>query len=463
MAAAAKTLTRQDFLKLIRDSGLVNEKQLDKALSQCTSEDPNAILSKLMTAGLITEYHGKELFAGRNKGFFIGKYKVLRPLAMGGMGLILQCEHIHMRHQVALKLLPKDLNVDKSAVTRFYREARAVAAVKHPNIVQAFDVGQEDQYHCIVMEYVEGVNLHKLVNKFGMLSEVRAAHYIAQSAAGLQCIMKSGLVHRDLKPGNLLLNKENVIKVLDLGLARFMDQRADDLTRQLNDERVLGTADFISPEQALHSHNVDIRADIYSLGMTFYYLLTGHMPFKVETVVGKLMAHQTKMPKSLLSRRPDISPELDAIITKMIQKKPSARYSTPQEIVDALEPWTKVPLPMPEAEWFTTNAGALPSLPSTPAQSTLGEPAHKTSQAAPAMEPPTIVPSKQRETPVDADPLAGLEQSFSMYSTDRAGKSSGSRKKLSPQTIRQLLIAFAVALPVVTLMVLAFWFIKSRL
>jgi eukaryotic-like serine/threonine-protein kinase len=462
MAAVATTLARHDFLKLIRESGLVGGKQLDKVVSQCTSEDPNAILSKLMTAGLITEYHGKELYAGRNKGFFIGKYKVLRPLAVGGMGLILQCEHIHMRHQVVLKLLPKNLNVDQAAVTRFYREARAVAAVKHTNIVQAFDVGQEDQYHCIVMEYVEGVNLHKLVSKYGMLSEVRAAHYIAQAAAGLQCIMKSGLVHRDLKPGNLLLNKENVIKVLDLGLARFMDQRADDLTRQM-DERVLGTADFISPEQALHSHNVDIRADIYSLGMTFYFLLTGHLPFKVQTVAGKLMAHQNKMPKSLLSRRADVSPELDAIITKMIQKKPSARYATPQEIIEALQPWTNVPLPLPEPEWFTSNAGVLPSVSSTPAQSTVEEPILKTSPVPSAGEPPTIVPSKQHDTPVDADPLAGLEQSFSMYSTDRAGKSSGKRKKLSRETIRQLLIALAVAVPVVTLMVLAFWFIKNRL
>jgi len=367
--SATASQNGQDLLKLIRDSGLVTGRQLDQALSECTSDDPNTILTKLMVAGLITEYHGKELYAGRNKGFFIGKYKVLRPLAMGGMGLILQCEHIHMRHQVALKLLPKDLNVDKSAVTRFYREARAVAAVKHPNIVQAYDVGQEGPWHCIVMEYVDGINLHKLINKYGVLSEVRAAHYISQAAAGLECIMKSGLVHRDLKPGNLLLNRENVIKVLDLGLARFMDQRADDLTRQLNDERVLGTADFISPEQALHSHEVDIRADIYSLGMTFYYLLSGHLPFNVQTVVGKLMAHQLKMPKALLSRRPDISPELDAIITKMIQKRPSARYATPQEVVDALQPWTSVALPLPDPVWFTKNEGTSPAAPSTPAQS----------------------------------------------------------------------------------------------
>ncbi len=458
---SATTLSRQDLLQLIRESGLVTSRQLDQALRDCTSDNPNTILSQLMLAGLITEYQGRELYAGRNKGFFIGKYKVLRPLATGGMGVILHCEHIHMKHQVALKLLPKELNVEPSAVTRFYREARAVAAVKHPNIVQAFDVGQEGAWHCIVMEYVDGINLHKLVTKFGVLSEVRAAHYIAQAALGLQCIMTSGLVHRDLKPGNLLLNRENHIKVLDLGLARFMDQRADDLTRNMDDERVLGTADFISPEQALHSHDVDIRADIYSLGMTFYFLLSGHLPFKATTVAGKLMSHQTKMPKALLSRRPDVSPQLDAIITKMIQKRPGARFATPQEVVEALKPWTDVPLPLPDVEWFASSSGMFPALPSTPAQSTRESPALKTAPAMATLEPPTVVPVPPPTEPVDA--LAEFEQQVSMYSLDRSGKSPGSRTKVSPQTMKQILIAVAVALPILTCLILAFWFLKNHL
>lgn len=458
---SATTLTRQELLQLVRESGLVTSRQLDQTLRNCTSDDPNAILSQLMMAGYITEYQGRELYAGRNKGFFIGKYKVLRPLATGGMGVILHCEHIHMHHQVALKLLPKELNVEQSAVTRFYREARAVAAVKHPNIVQAFDVGQEGAWHCIVMEYVEGINLHKLVTRFGVLSEVRAAHYISQAAQGLQCIMTSGLVHRDLKPGNLLLNRENVIKVLDLGLARFMDQRADDLTRNMEDERVLGTADFISPEQALHSHDVDIRADIYSLGMTFYFLLTGHLPFKATTVAGKLMSHQTKMPKALLSRRPDVSPALDAIITKMIQKRPSARFATPQEVVEALQPWTQVPLPLPDVEWFVSGSGMFPALPTTPAQSTQEAPVLKTAQAMPALEPPTVVPGQKPTLPVD--PLADLEQQVSMYSLARSGKLPGSKINISPKTMKQILLAVAIALPIVGCLILALWLLKSQL
>lgn len=454
--------TREALLQLIRESGLVTVRQLDQALQGTSASDPNAILGQLHKSGLITEYQGRELYAGRNKGFFIGKYKVLRPLASGGMGLVLHCEHIHMHHQVALKLLPRDLNDDPSAVTRFYREARAVAAVKHPNIVQAFDVGQEGKWHCIVMEYVDGINLHKLITQFGVLSEVRAAHYIAQAAAGLQCIMTSGLVHRDLKPGNLLLNRENCIKVLDLGLARFMDQRADDLTRQMDDERVLGTADFISPEQALHSHNVDIRADIYSLGMTFYFLLTGRLPFKVQTVAGKLMAHQTKMPKALLSRRPDVSPQLDEIIKKMIQKKPGSRYSTPQEVVEALKPWTDVPIPMPDVEWFLATSGTLSALPVTPAQSTRESPALPTAQAMQAVEPPTVIPNRPAVTfDQKSDPLAGLEQQVSMYSLDRSGSTRKSRNGLSPQSKRQFILALAIALPIVMMLAVVFWLLKS--
>lgn len=462
---SATTLTRHDLFQLIRESGLVSSLAFKQFLDQCTSNDPNTILSQLLHAGHITEYQGRELYAGRNKGFFIGKYKVLRPLATGGMGVVLHCEHMHMRHQVAVKLLPKEFNENSSAMKRFYREAQAVAAVKHPNIVQAFDVGQEGNWHCIVMEYVDGINLHRLVTRHGMLSEVRAAHYISQAAAGLQCIMTSGLVHRDLKPGNMVLAKDNTIKVLDLGLARFLDQRSDDLTRQM-DDRVLGTADFISPEQALHSHDVDIRADIYSLGMTFYFLLTGKFPFKVPTVAGKLMAHQTKMPKALLSRRPDLSPELDAIITRMIQKKPAARYSTPQEVVNALELWTRVPLPLPDPAWFSEGSGTFPSLPKTPGKSSQSSgsdntgtmSALKTDHAMPVLEPPTVVPVNFA-TPIAAgnDPLAELQLAAN-FSLSKASKERTTKLSSGMELRRQLILAAVIAVPLLILLALGCWF-----
>ena len=456
----ATALSRKELIKLLRESGLVTPRQMEQCLTQVTSHDPNLILSHLMQAGLITEYHGRELAAGRNKGFFIGKYKLLRPLAAGGMGVVLHCTHIHMQHHVALKLLPKEHNDDMSAVTRFYREARAVAAVKHPNVVQAYDVGQEGPWHCIVMEYVDGVNLHKLATKYGVLSEVRAAHYIAQAAAGLQCIMENGLVHRDLKPGNLILSRDNSIKILDLGLARFLDQRSDGLTRQLGDEKVLGTADFISPEQALHSHDVDIRADIYSLGMTFYYLLTGQLPFKVPTIAGKLMAHQTKMPKALLKRRPDVSAEMDAILTRMIQKNPDDRFTTPQELIVALKPWTDVPLPLPESEWFHSDSAHFVAHQAASSQQSKDVPLLKKTQSNPAVEPATVIQAKPQTTPM-ADPLAEL-QDVSMFSLDRGGSSFSQRATSREQQLKRLVIIGVIAMPLVTILILALWFFLIR-
>lgn len=460
----APALSHRELIKLIRESGIISSAQLDQSLKACHSTDVNLILNQLLKDGLITEYQGKELYAGRNKGFFIGKYKVLRPLATGGMGVVLHCEHVHMHHQVALKLLPKDLNDNHAAVTRFYREARAVAAVKHPNVVQAYDVGQEGEWHCLVMEYVEGINLHKLITTYGAFSEVRAAHYIAQAAQGLQCIMQSGLVHRDLKPGNLLLTPDNCIKVLDLGLARFLDQRSDDLTRQMDSDQVLGTADFISPEQALHSHQVDIRADIYSLGMSFYFLLAGKFPFnKEKTVAGKLMAHQRRMPKPLLKRRPDVTPELDAIILKMIQKKPEDRYATPQEVVEVLKPWTNIPLPLPEPEWFTPASTTFPALPFTPrlsaTESTREIPALQTSQSTPALEPATV--KTRKNTPIQHDPLAEL-QDVVTYSLSKASRETASAPIATPQQIRLGLMFAAFALPILTLLLVVIWYVFLR-
>lgn len=465
--------SRDTLLTHIRESGLVSARKLDKALAGCDSDDPNVILTHLVKAGLITEYHGRELYIGRNKGFFIGKYKVLEPLATGGMGLVLRCEHIHMHHEVALKLLPKELNDDTTAVTRFYREARAAAAVKHPNVVQAFDVGQEGVWHCLVMEYVDGINLHKLVTRHGALSEVRAAHYVAQAATGLQAIMQNDLVHRDLKPGNLILARDNTIKVVDLGLARFLDQRSDDLTRQFDEERVLGTADFISPEQALHSHDVDIRSDLYSLGMTFYFLLTGKFPFKAATVAGKLMSHQTKMPKALLARRPDVSPQLDAIITKMIQKRREDRYATPQEVVDELKPWTEVPLPMPDAAWFVPTAGlfAIPgtngqtaSAPSTPSEaSTVQTARSKLTEVIDPPPEPATARSPGTIHPRAASAIEGLAelQEVNSFSMSRASREINTRSVKSP--LQQLMLALIIAVPVLFALVAALvLFFKSR-
>jgi serine/threonine protein kinase len=473
---------RDELLTLIRKSGLVTAKQLDEALAGCDSKDLNVILTKLVLGGFITEFQGKELYAGRNRGFFIGKYKVLRPLAAGGMGMVLHCEHVHMGHQVALKLLPRDHNDDRQSVSRFYREARAVAAVRHPNIVKAFDVGQEGSWHCLVMEYVDGINLFRLVNRYGPLAEVQTAHYLAQVCKGLQDIMDGGLVHRDLKPGNLLLDRGGTIKILDLGLARFTDQRADDLTKELCSRSVLGTADFVSPEQALHSHHVDIRSDIYALGMTAYFLLSGKLPFPGGSLASKLMAHQTRMPQPLEEHRPDLSPEFRAVLFKMIQKKPEDRYQTPRELEQALEPWTKQPAPPLKPEWFqelpATGLRSTVKIPKVGGKTTVeGEPKEKKAKAKKGLRPmpvgaPTVItpvqpvtePESEQGDSVkmsfesDDDPLAALRDLSTFPLQPRSGRKIGSSFRMHQRTRRKLLLAGAVALPILGVLILALWF-----
>src|SRR5579864_6828273 len=228
-----------------------------------------------------------------------------------------------MRRRAAVKVLPAAKADDPASLERFYREARAVAALDHPNIVRAYDIDQEENLHFLVMEYVDGSSLQDVVKKSGPLELSRAAHYISQAALGLQHAHEvAGLVHRDIKPGNLIVDRSGTVKILDMGLARFFHDEEDILTKKY-DESVLGTADYLAPEQALDSHSVDIRADIYSLGATFYFILTGSTPFSEGTVAQKLIWHQTRQPKSIQTLRPEVPAEMAAIVEKMMAKDPA--------------------------------------------------------------------------------------------------------------------------------------------
>lgn len=296
--------------------------------------------------GLITQFQAKQLLAGKHKGFFLGPYKFLDQIGAGGMGAVFLAEHIHMLRRVAVKILPPSKAQNESSLLRFKREAQAVAAVDHPNIVRAFDVGNEGGYHFLVMEYVEGVSLQQLLNS-GPLPLAHATNFTSQAALGLQHVHECGMIHRDIKPANLLLDRKGVVKILDLGLARMMVDEADDgLTRDKEGGVILGTADYLAPEQAINSSAVDIRADIYSLGITLYALLAGKPPFTDMTVAQKLLAHQLRQVPPLPTLRRDVSPELWAVIERMIAKDPAARFQMPGEVVQALLPWAQ-PVPMP--------------------------------------------------------------------------------------------------------------------
>ncbi len=344
--------TNDELLDLVRKSGVLDEKRLDAYVARTASANaipaqPGQFAGVMVRDGLLTHFQAEQFLQGKWRRFTIGRYKVLERLGAGGMGSVYLCEHKLMRRRVAVKVLPTAKADDPASLERFYREARAVAALDHPNIVRAYDIDQDDKLHFLVMEFVDGANFQEIVKRSGPLDVLRAAHYIRQAALGIQHAHEAaGLVHRDIKPGNILVDRNGIVKILDMGLARFFHDTDDILTKKY-DENVLGTADYLAPEQALDSHGVDIRADIYSLGATFYFILTGRPPFAEGTVAQKLIWHQTRQPKSVRLLRPDVPEALAAILEKAMAKDPAGRYQTPTEVAEALAPWTTTPIPPP--------------------------------------------------------------------------------------------------------------------
>jgi eukaryotic-like serine/threonine-protein kinase len=337
--------TVDTFLDLVQRSGLVEKDQLDVVmldLKHAAGDQPVAdvdvVVNRLIQEKLITRWQASRLLEGRYKGFFLNKYKLLDHLGTGGMSRVFLGEHVLMQRRVAIKVLPKDRVQDSSYLARFHREAQAAASLDHRNIVRAYDVDNLGDLHYLVMEYVEGRDLSQIVKNSGALKFAVAADFIRQAAEGLAHAHQSGLIHRDVKPANLLVDQKNVVKILDLGLARFTAEDKASLTLAF-DENVLGTADYLAPEQAIDSHGVDARADIYGLGCTFYFVLTGHPPFVGGTLPQRLIMHQKETPPSILVDRPDAPPELVEICLKMLAKKPADRYQSADEVAKALAGW----------------------------------------------------------------------------------------------------------------------------
>ena len=333
----------QSFLDLVKRSQLVEEDQLAKFLENYQKRDgelperQEAVAEALIEAELITEWQAEKLLAGKHRGFILGKYKLLGQLGRGGMSTVYLAEHIVMRARRAIKVLPRNRVEDSTYLERFRIEARAAAKLDDPHIVRAYDIDQEGDTHFLVMEYVSGKDLHVLVKDQGPIDFYAAADYIAQAARGMAHAHAMGLVHRDIKPANCLLDDNKVVKLLDMGLARITDDEAS-LTLD-NNENVLGTADYLAPEQALNSHAADARSDIYSLGCTLYYLLTAHPPFPEGTISQRLMKHQTEDPSSILNDRPDVPPTLMHICEKMMAKSPDDRYPDAIDVAERLTAW----------------------------------------------------------------------------------------------------------------------------
>ncbi len=344
---AMPKLTTRQLIEAIQRSRLVEPQALKSSLLEFQAalggslpSESEAIGRYLVSTGRLTEWQYEQLQQGKFKGFFLGKYRLLDHLGSGGMGAVYLADHQAMHRQVALKVLPPERVGDRSYLERFYLEAKAVAALDHPNIVRAFDVDHQGETHYLVLEYVRGSNLQTIVRDAEKpLAFALIADYVAQAARGLQHAHAAGLIHRDVKPANLLVDPQGVVKVLDLGLALMTDETSS--ISADHQEVVLGTADYLAPEQAINSHDVDARADIYSLGCTLHFAITGRPPFPDGTLAQRVLAHQTQTPRGVREIRPDTPVELAEICAQMMAKSPAARIATAADVAERLELWRK--------------------------------------------------------------------------------------------------------------------------
>lgn len=331
---------------------MVDEQKLSaylqrRELTRGIPDDPREFVDDMVQDGVLTYFQAEQFLLGKWRGFTIGKYKLLERVGVGGMGQVFLCEHMFMRRRVAIKVLPPAKAEQPAALGRFYREARAAGSLQHPNIVRTHDIDQDGDLHFIVMDYVEGPSLLDVVKKFGPMELNRAASYIRQVAAGLDHAFRNGIIHRDIKPGNILIDRKGVARILDMGLARFFRDHTDQLTIKYDDKIVLGTADYVAPEQVANSHSVDIRADIYALGATYYFLLAGHPPFPLGTVSQKLLWHRTKEPTPIRQVRPEVPEGVATIVSRMMAKDPKARFQTPAQVVAEMNAWVPEAVALP--------------------------------------------------------------------------------------------------------------------
>lgn len=269
----------------------------------------------------------------------LGVYQLLEKLGQGGMGKVYKARHQKLNRIVAIKVLPDEAADLSRALRRVEREMQVIGALDHPNIVRAMDAGEVDGTHFLVMEFVDGQDLSRLLKDDGPLPVAEAVDCIRQAAVGLAYAHHQGVVHRDVKPANLLLDTDGIVKILDLGLARLESEIVQHTTDMLltRTDQVMGTFDYMSPEQAVQTRDVDHRTDIYSLGCTLYTLLTCKPLFSSNTPVEKVMAHRSQPPPRLRSERSDVPETLEAVFQKMVAKKPADRYATMDEVIAALD------------------------------------------------------------------------------------------------------------------------------
>ena len=337
-------VTLEQFAENLTRSGLMSAAELSAFQESLAPEkrpqDVQDLARELIQAGKLTRYQAAAVYHGKTRGLVLGEYTVLDQIGAGGMGQVLKARHRTMKRVVALKVLPPRAMKSAEMVKRFHREVQAAAKLEHPNIVTAYDAGEADGIHFLVMQYVDGKDLADVLATRGPLPVEQAVECIIQAARGLEYAHAKGVVHRDIKPANLLLDKDGTVKLLDMGLARIGmpgDADSEDSESLTSTGQVMGTYDYMSPEQAEDAHHVDARADVYSLGCTLYRLLTGRSPFQGDTAIQLLLAHRDAPIPSLRDARTDVPAALDAVFQRMMAKSPADRYQSMTEVIAALE------------------------------------------------------------------------------------------------------------------------------
>ncbi|AMV27079.1 Serine/threonine-protein kinase PknB [Gemmata sp. SH-PL17] len=369
-------LSADQFATVVRNLPLPNDQAAAaaEALAQPATDE---LPGELIRREILTEYQARMILSGHADELTIGRYTILDELGEGGMGQVLKARDTAMDRVVAVKLIRDDRFGSESAVRRFEQEVRATARLAHPNIVRAYDTGVFNDRHFLVTELIAGSDLGHELARRGSFPAGEACHYAHQTALGLQHAHEHGLIHRDIKPSNLLFSAaERTVKIADFGLAYLGDSGAGRLTAA---GAVMGTPDYIAPEQASSASAADIRSDLYSLGCTLYQFLTGRVPFPADSALAKLVAHASEAPPPLDTVCPGLAPGLAAVVQKMMAKSPNERYQSPLEVAEALAPFCD-----PRNARIATNSARAIAV---PPHSTLNNAADLTAHSAPHPEP----------------------------------------------------------------------------
>lgn len=337
------------FWQATLQSGLADAKALQPCWDAIAREKrvPDHIDRRLARSavqnGVLTVWQAQQLMAGRSTGFKIDRYVLLELIGQGGMGRVYLARDTRLNRRVALKILSPERVNNPRAIARFRREAMVGAQLQHENLVRIYDEGESSGRCYLVMEYIEGKNIGQMLAESGPVPPALAAKLASQVASGLEHAQRKGLIHRDVNPYNILVTRDGTAKLTDLGLAIDLAE-SDRVTR---DGATVGTFDYVSPEQARHSHSVDTRSDIYSLGCTLYHMLSGQVPFPSSSLPEKLFGHQASEPEPLQNIAPWVPEGLAAVVSRSMRKSPDDRYSTPVDMAQALEPFTDEYAPVP--------------------------------------------------------------------------------------------------------------------